>query len=835
MRTGDPPVRSVGPAVADLARTLPVPERVRLLTGAGAFRLATCPAIGLRELRLSDGPGGVRGLRSATAGPAAQLPCPSLLAQSWDEDVATRAGRLVGSEAVRQGVHMVLGPTVNLHRSPLGGRLFECFSEDPLLSGRLGAAWVRGLQSRGVAACVKHLVANESETARTTVDSVVDEATLREVYLLPFEIAVRDAHPWSVMAAYNRVNGIPATQHRAVLDDVLRGEWSWDGVVVSDWSATQDGIAAARGGLDLVMPGPNGPWGPALVGAIERGEVRAEVVDRHLVRVLRLARRTGRLAPVVPGGIPVEPRATASAESPSPEPGPCDPGVRATIAEMAARSMVVLVNRDTALPLRPATRVALIGRHARETVCAGAGSAAVRPPHRVDISTGLEALIGERLTVNDGVRVRSRPPPAAPGVLSGPGGSEGVRLTLTGSRGRIVDDRRLVAADLTVGFDDDLVETVEMVRFRGELPAGGPWIFGIIGAGHWTGRVGDERLSRSLAASPDETDMVRPPSLTVGLPAGPRRSFDIVADRRIVGGTVPMSRYGLVAHEPETPDGDLIDAAARAAREADVAVVVVGLTEEQESEAVDKTTLRLPGRQDDMVEAVAAAAIRTVVVVNAATPVLMPWLDRVDAVLFAGLPGQEAGHAVAAALTGVLEPSGRLVTSFPASDGDGAAWSVTPDAGRVVYREGPFIGYRGCAARRSPAPVFWFGHGLGYSSWRWSDPVRLGEWKVAVTVRNTGQRDSREVVQLYVRPRDPERPVHLIGWRAVDVRAGDEVTVEVEGDPFAVRRWDTDRASWRVDTDEGELLLARGLGDVRHVLAAGSSPVPREVSATDED
>jgi beta-glucosidase len=250
-----------------------------------------------------------------------------------------------------------------------------------------------------------------------------------------------------------------------------------------------------------------------------------------------------------------------------------------------------------------------------------------------------------------------------------------------------------------------------------------------------------------------------------------------------------------------------------------VAVVVVGLTEEQETEAVDKSTLRLPGQQDALVEAVAAAARRTVVVVNAATPVLMPWRDSVDAVLWAGLPGQEAGHAVAAALVGEIEPAGRLVTTFPTADAATPAWSVTPVDGALVYDEGTFIGYRGHYAARAPEPAFWFGHGLGYGAWRYDSASLVGDATVEVTVTNTGTRPSREVVQVYLEPAEADQPVRLVGWQAVEVAAGASATVTVTGDARMWRRWDTAAGRWARLAPGGRLLVARGLGDVRAAIA----------------
>ena len=279
----------------DLIAALDLPAKVRLLTGASMFTLAPEKSIGLGELRLSDGPTGVRGLKFSGGRKVALFPNATLLAASWSEETAYEVGRLLAEEALAQEIHVVLGPTINLHRSLLGGRLFEAYSEDPLLTGRLAGAYVRGLQDLGVGACLKHLVANESETLRNSMNSVVDEATLRELYLLPFEIAVEESNAWSVMAAYNDVNGVAATEHDEVINGVLKGEWGYDGLVMSDWFATKSAGPAANGGLDLVMPGPNGPWGDALVAAVRDGEVDESVVDDHLRRLLRLADRVGAL------------------------------------------------------------------------------------------------------------------------------------------------------------------------------------------------------------------------------------------------------------------------------------------------------------------------------------------------------------------------------------------------------------------------------------------------------------------------------------------------------------------------------------------------------------
>ncbi|GIF45973.1 beta-glucosidase [Asanoa ferruginea] len=774
-----------------LAESLDLPAKVRLLTGASVFTLAPEPAVGLGEVRMSDGPTGVRGLTFAGGPVVALLPNATLLASAWSADTAYEVGRLLAEEAMAQGIHVVLGPTINLHRSPLGGRLFEAYSEDPLLTGKLAAAYVRGMQDSGVGACLKHLIANESETDRTTVDSVVDEATLRELYLLPFEIAVAEADAWSVMAAYNDVNGVPATEQDHVVNGILKGEWAYPGLVVSDWFATKSAAPAANGGLDLVMPGPDGPWGDALVAAVEAGEVTSSVVDDHVARLLRLADRVGAL-----GSLRTRPAAL---------PAPDSPARREQLTRLAAAGMTVLTNRDEVLPLAGDARVALIGRHAVETICMGGGSAQVNPPYQVSVA---DALTGA--TVTDGVEVRSRPVPARAGFLPD------LRFTIRGADGAVLDERVASGSSIVAGFDDGLAGQIATISVQARFAVGGEIEVGAIGAGSWRLRVGALDVAYDLVVPPGGfgVEVLAPPVATSRVPVVAGDLLEGVVTLDPSGPMGSVGRFGIVARPaPRDPDEVIADAVAAAAA-ADVAVVVVGLTEEQETEAVDKHTLRLPGRQDDLVFAVAGAAARTVVVVNAATPVLMPWREQVDAILWAGLPGQEGGHAVAAALTGAIEPAGRLVTTFPAADGASPAWSVTPVDGKLPYTEGTFIGYRGHHAGRAPAPAFWFGHGLGYATWSYSD-ARWSHPSVSVTVTNTGTRPSREVVQVYFAPSEPDQPVRLVGWAAAEAAPGESVPVTVDCDTRLWRRWDG--AGWATLTG-GTLLVARGLGDIRATL-----------------
>jgi beta-glucosidase len=793
-----------------LIKTLDLPAKVRLLTGATSFTLAPEPSIGLGELRFSDGPTGVRGLKFSGGRVVALFPNATLLASAWDEDTAYEVGRLLAEEAMAQEIHVVLGPTINLHRSPLGGRLFEAYSEDPLLTGKLAAAYVRGLQDSGVAACLKHLVANESETDRNTVNSVVDEATLRELYLLPFEIAIEESDAWSIMAAYNDVNGVAATEQHHVNNEILKDEWGYRGLIMSDWFATKSAAPAANGGLDLVMPGPNGPWGDALVAAVRAGEVTEAVIDDHLARLLLLAERVGGLGKL--------------RDWPADLPAPSSPERKEQLTRLAAGGITVLTNDDDALPLSRGTTVALIGRHAVETIDMGGGSAQVNPPYQVSVAEGLTALLGDRVTVVDGVDVRTRPVPARGGFLTDPQtGEAGIRAVLYDADGNELEQRFCAQSKTMVGMDDDFTGTVAKAVLSGRVTTGGRVELGVLGVGAWQIGVGGDTDGFELRTSGSSfgEEVLAPPLRTNVYEVADGAVFEATVDLGSGGAFAGTGLFGLIGNAAARETVDVIDDAVRAAAGADVAVVVVGLTEEQETESVDKSTLHLPGAQNELVEAVAGAARKTIVVVNAATPVIMPWLSRVDAVLWAGLPGQEGGHAIAAALLGDIEPAGRLVTTFPAADEETPAWSVTPVDGQLPYTEGTFIGYRGHFAGKAAKPQFWLGHGLGYSTWEYSDArlVTGDSPSVTVTVTNTGTRTSREVVQVYLRPVESDEPVRLVGWTAVTVAAGQAARVVVQTDRRLWRRWDTEANGWTRLSDGGELLVARGLGDIRATVS----------------
>jgi beta-glucosidase len=803
---------AIDDVIAKAVRELDLEHKVRLLTGAAAFSLHGNEAIGLRPMIFSDGPTGVRGSEFVGGKKVALFPNATLLAQAWDEMAAERVGEMLAGEGSSQQVDVVLGPTVNLHRAPLGGRLFEAYSEDPLLSGRLAAAYIRGIQRYGIGACVKHYVANESETQRRTVDVRVSEAALRELYLLPFEICVTDSHPWTIMAAYNNVNGVAATEQDELNNSLLKSEWGWDGLLMSDWGATKTAAPAANGGLDLVMPGPRGPWGEQLVAAVRSGAVAEATVDDHLARLLRLAGRVGALHGIAAErtaelGPVVEPDSTA---------------MRLNLRNLATAGMVLLKGQGM-LPLQDslitgASQLVVIGRHALETTLQGGGSAAVRPPHQISIADGLTEALGEdRVQVLDGVAVRINPTAAAPESIIDPQtGRPGMRVTSFDGSGAEQVSTSSEVAEFLLGMSDGPHQGASVLELSAELvaPPGSPVLVGVRGVGEWTLSYGDETYAFATGLLPGESKEVGfmvPPSWTHVVEAAPGR---ILMARLVTSERITLA--GLVAQPVPIPDEQLIMEAVQAARDAEQAVVVVGLTAEQETEAIDKGTLALPGHQDDLVRAVASAARRTLVVINSATPVLMPWLQDVDAVLWIGLPGQEGGHAVADVLLGKAEPTGRLVTTFPVADGDGPAWTVTPHNGALDYAEGTRVGYRGWYGS-DVEPAFWFGAGLGWGTWdyRSAEPQRSnGGESLAVVIANTADRPSREVVQIYWQP-EGSAPVRLVGYAIADeVVPGEERSVTVTCDPRAFRLWDEAVSDWTMPSG-GTFLVARGLGDIR--------------------
>lgn len=773
--------------------------KVSLLAGQDVWTLPAVPAIGLASLVMSDGPIGVRGTVWTAGDPSVALPSPTALAATWDVALARTAGRLLGQECRRKGVHLLLAPTVNLHRSPLGGRHFEAYSEDPFLTAAIGAGYVAGLQETGVGATAKHFVANDSETGRFTVDVRVDERTLREMYLAPFETIVTEAGVWAVMAAYNGVNGITMTEHGGLQRGVLKQEWGFDGIIVSDWTAARSTEASALGGLDVAMPGFGNPWGDRLVAAVRSGAVAEEVVDDQVRRVLRLAARVGALDGVPP--------AVAEADRPAGLDG------EAVARRIATRSFVLARNTGGILPLVPAglRRVALIGAAARAARVLGGGSAEVSPPHVVSPLDGLTAALPStvELVYAIGADPQQYLPPASGPLWTSRSGEAGLTAVFHGPDGAVVREVPLPTGEarwfgeLPGGVNPASVAAVEVTGVL--APAtGGPHELSLRGIGLFTLTVAGETIFDG-GLEPTSTDFseafLRAPErrFTVDLPAGVAVEVSMTYQVFLHEDSLIFVSATLGHREPIAGEDDLLDEAVSVAATADVAIVVVATTLDVESEGFDRRSLALPGRQDELVARVVAANPRTVVVVNTGAPVLMPWVDEVAAVLLTWFPGQEAGAALADVLLGAAEPGGRLPTTWPRRTEDVPVLSTTPSGDVLEYAEGVFIGYRAWD-RAGVEPLFPFGHGLGYTTWSYEsivlDPPDAGAWVgvAEVTLTNTGPRPGREVVQVYLTPAagesTVERPARwLAGFGVVEAEPGQVITIRVALRRRAVQVW----------------------------------------------
>jgi beta-glucosidase len=832
MRTtdGSRTARRAGPE--ELLGKLSLEEKVSLLTGANYWTLRGHPGIGLRPVRTSDGPAGVRGTRWDERDTALNVPAPVALAATWDPRRAEAIGSLLAAECRRKDVDVLLAPTVNLQRGPFGGRNFEFLGEDPLLTGIIGAALVRGLQRDGVAAAVKHFVANDSETERFSVDNQVGERVLRELYLAPFELIVGQARPWAVMAAYNGVNGHTMTES-PMLNDILKGEWGFDGLVVSDWHAART-AESATAGLDLVMPGPNGPWGAALVAAVRQGLVSQEAIDDKVLRLLRLAARVGALnaaTPVLSAGHAAGAVTWAGERA------------REVLRSTAAAGFVLARNEGSLLPLdrQVLRRVAIIGPNAATPRTLGGGSATVFPAYRVSPLDGLRAALAPGVIIgySPGVRSHTRIPLARPELLYLPGGAEpGTLVSFVAEDGTVLHTEHRLG---TFYIWRDLPEAVRAVPFAGvrvtttlRAAAGGTYLIGCSGHGRFRLAVAGKLAFDSYLRLADGTDPTegynRPPqhSAAVSLRAG--QAVDVVLEYRTGGPGGQTSfvlggvSFQLNIEEPYLPDDEEIVRALQLAEAADAAVVVVGTTEETESEGFDRATLELPGRQDELVRRVAEANPRTVVVVNTGAPVLLPWAETVPAVLLTLFPGQEYGNALADVLLGRSEPGGRLPVTWPESP-DGLP-ATKPAGGVLTYSEGLHIGYRHFD-RTGRAPRYPFGHGLGYTRWEYlaADCSAMGDTTVRVIVRvrlrNAGARHGCETIQVYASRPDSavERPVRwLAGFAKVEADPGAEVTADI---PVPLRRlayWDTASGSWTVEPGEYRLGIGRSSRDLPMVV-----------------
>ncbi|MBI5029916.1 MAG: glycoside hydrolase family 3 C-terminal domain-containing protein [Chloroflexi bacterium] len=787
--------------IEQLLKQLTLKEKVALLSGKDAWNTVAIERLGIPSLTMSDGPHGARRDTPTTA-----FPTGSALAATWNAELIERVGVALAEETLASNCDILLGPCVNIVRHPLAGRNFEAYSEDPYLAGRIGVAWVKGLQSKNVGASLKHFACNNQEILRFRGSSNVDERTLREIYLSQFEMIVKETNPWTVMCSYNRLNGIYASENRHLLTEILKDEWNYDGVVVSDWNANHTTIESVKHGLDLEMPGPARYYGHLLVEAVDNWQLDAQVIDNAARRLLRMIVRSGR-----------------AIDAPRPA-GSVNTIEHQQLARLTAEeSITLLKNENAILPLR-AKSIAVIGPNAVDWQITGGGSSRVESPYRVSPLAALKAKLGDSVKVEyaQGCDNYIEPPKIK---------SEWLTLTLQVFDNADFGGEPVIAHSVPMldqwWWKDALSRYVTFenfsARWSGKLvvPDTGRYVFKFSNSAH--GRVFidgqavfDQDNSITRTASEHQYDLVEL-DFVGGRAYDLRVEFVKRTDDNFAFVHAGMERK-YRPHEDQR-----IPRAVELAKRSDVALVFVGDSENYETEGGDRPHMDLVNAQNELVRAVAHANPNTVVVLNVGAPVTMPWIDEVSAIVLGYLSGMEGGNAVASVLCGEVNPSGKLPVTFPKRLQDTPAFVNYPGTREVLYGEGVFVGYRWYDAR-DIAPLFPFGHGLSYTTFEYGDlrapqATRIGESiQIAVTIKNTGAVAGKEIVQVYVRDVESalaRPPKELKRFAKVALNPGESQMLTFTLDERAFAFYDVTQARWVVEPGEFEILVGSSSQDIR--------------------
>jgi len=775
-----------------LLKQLSLEEKIDLIGGVHDFYIREIKHIGLPALKMADGPFGVRNYGPSTTFGGIGL------AATWDPELVGRIGAVIGQDARARGVHFMLGPGVNISRSPLCGRNFEYFGEDPFLASRTAVAYITGMQSQGVSATIKHFMGNNQEFLRHDGDSIIDERTMREIYLPTFEAAVKEAHVGAIMDSYNLINGQHATQDGSLNNLIAKKEWGFEGIVMSDWDATYDGVAAANGGLDLEMPSPKFMNRTTLLPAVKEGSVSEATIDDKVRRILRTAIRFGWLD---------REQADLSVSL-------YDEKGQWVALEAARSGMVLLKNDGNLLPLDRAKikSIAVIGPDAYPAQVVGGGSAGVRPFHGVSYLEGLAGYLGGSATVyyDRGLPSLKELAQATSFSVDAAGNEPGINLdafnnpNLSGTPAIHRVDRH-IDADHSLG--NGVNQNYVSARWSGYFIPGNPGehILFVQEAGEGFGyRV---YVDDKLVIDDWELARARVSQMRLPLAAGAHKiRFEYSVHFHWGGASV---RLGII--RPEA----VVNAAAKAlASKADAVVLAVGFDSESESEGADRT-FQLPPAQDELINQVVGANKNTIVVVTSGGAVDMNrWLGHVPALFESWYAGQEQGTALAQLIFGEYSPSGKLPVTFERSWEENPAHdNYYPKSGekRIEYKEGVFFGYR-YFDKVPVKPQFPFGYGLSYTTFAYKNlsitpASAAGEQVIDVSldVTNTGHRAGAEVAEVYVGEPNATvpRPVkELKGFIRVQLNAGETRRVSVTLDRRAFAYYNIKNHDWTVDAGD---------------------------------
>jgi beta-glucosidase len=782
--------------VETLLKQLTLEEKIDLLGGVDAFYIRANPGIRLPRLKMADGPFGVRNYGpSTTLGGVA-------LAATWDPELAQRVGAVIGEDARARGVHFMLGPGVNIYRAPMNGRNFEYFGEDPFLASAIAVGYIEGMQSKGVSATIKHFLGNNQEYDRHNVDSIIDERTMREIYLPTFEAAVKQAHVGAIMDSYNLTNGQHMTENGPLNVDLVKREWGFDGIIMSDWDSTYDGVAAANGGLDLEMPSGAHMNRATLLPAVKSGAVSEATIDDKVRRILRTAIRFGWLDGEQRDlSIPL-----------------LNPEGDEVALEVARSGMVLLKNQNRLLPLDK-TRIhsiAVIGPDAYPAQPVGGGSAGVRPFRAVSYLEGIENYVGDevKLYYQPGIPPLSDMAKRTNFSLDRENQQSGLKFEMfknANLEGTPAVERTDQHVDMDATLGAGTGSNNASARWTGYFTpqtSGNHLVF-VQGQGEGTGYrlfIDDQMVINNW-----ERANARVSQTTLSLEAGAHKiRLEYFARWAWHGGRL---RLGIVRPE-EIVDQD----AKKLASRSDAVVLAVGFDPESEGEGSDRT-FELPPGQDELIRQIAAANKNTIIDITSGGGIAMPWIDQVPAILESWYPGQEGGRALAQLLFGEYSPSGKLPVTFERRWEDNAvhdSYYPKDDEKKVTYSEGIFVGYRHFDRTRIK-PLFPFGYGLSYTTFSYKNllvnpDVVSGEQPVTVSfdVRNTGIRPGSELAEVYVgesHARVPRPIKELKGFTKVNLLPGETKRVLVTMNERAFSYYDIGKHQWTADPGQFNLYI----------------------------
>jgi beta-glucosidase len=788
-------------------------EKISLLSGKDIWNTVPIERLGIPSIVMTDGPHGVRAANpeaGRTVGPTTAFPTGISMGACWDMELIERVGQALGEETRAMDCDILLGPCVNIVRDPRGGRNFETFSEDPYLTGRTAVAYIKGVQSQGVGTSLKHYAVNNYEIERFRASSEIDERTLREIYLSHFEMAVKETQPWTVMCSYNRINGVYASEHEYLLRTILKGEWGFEGAVISDWGAVHNIYEPVKNGLDLEMPGP-AKYFKLMADAAHVWQIDEVEIDEAARRVLRLVILSGRMD----GGHLDGTTSQGSVNTPEHQ---------ALARQLAESAITLLKNEGGVLPLdtRKLQSVAIIGPNATDAVIEGGGSSHVEPPYRVSPLQAIRTRLGDQLEIlhAQGCDNYNEPFTVPNGWIQ-----DGMQVKGYLERdfsGKALLDMNLQQPDMwwhTAWVD--MPKPPVAVKGVGKLsvPEDGLYWFVLYHAGQVSILLDGEPLINSEDEQP--FNRAHPDYIQIKRPLKAGHAYDLTIEyQRPLEEEIFFFKLGL-GRTYEAGKNPRLAQAIEAAKNSEVVVVFAGLPEAFESEGRDRKDIDLPGGQNELIAAVAAANPNTVVVLNVGAPVTMPWADDVAAIVLAYYPGLENGNAVTSVLTGAVNPSGKLPITLPKALKDSPVYiNASFDGARKVhYGEGIFLGYRYFDEKRVE-PLFPFGHGLSYTTFEYSDlkVEQDPELTVQLTVKNTGPLAGKEVVQIYVADPVsslPRPPKELKAFAKVELQPGESKSVNFKLNQRALSFFDPRKMAWIAEPGNFEILAGRSSRDIR--------------------